>query len=241
MDVILPLIIWLVFVSAAIAGCIWIVRATVRRTRDVGRPSIALGLATALATALIVFVLVYLSAWAEMRQQIASGRYEIRSRHRGVFLGAKMHLSEYASKHGRYPDSIENNPEVEDLIPLDPWSRPYKYEKTKDGFNLICFGRDGKPGGVGLDADVTLDEHGGPPVEPTVSQFLFEAEGGGTLLVVAVLASCFAGLACYLASGSQAAWPMNIGVVLSTFAIAAIGAVVVSLILVFVYLFGLPH
>ena len=51
------------FVIAA-AGVIWVILATVRRTRAGGK-SIAVGLVVALVTAVIVFVLTYCSAWAE--------------------------------------------------------------------------------------------------------------------------------------------------------------------------------
>jgi general secretion pathway protein G len=43
-------------------------------------------------------------------------------------------------------------------VPLDPWQRPWVYrspgERNKSGYDLMTFGRDGKPGGEGEDADV---------------------------------------------------------------------------------------
>jgi len=43
-------------------------------------------------------------------------------------------------------------------IPLDPWGRAYVYTfpgvRNKNGFDLLSFGRDGKPGGDGEDADI---------------------------------------------------------------------------------------
>jgi general secretion pathway protein G len=40
--------------------------------------------------------------------------------------------------------------------PLDPWQRPYvyRYPGSSGGFDLMSLGRDGKPGGEGLDADL---------------------------------------------------------------------------------------
>jgi general secretion pathway protein G len=40
-------------------------------------------------------------------------------------------------------------------LPVDPWGNPYKYEfpGKKGKFDLYTFGRDGKPGGTGEDAD----------------------------------------------------------------------------------------
>ena len=49
-------------------------------------------------------------------------------------------------------------PYVKKAIPLDPWGRPYIYkspgEKNPNGYDLLTYGRDGKPGGEGEDADI---------------------------------------------------------------------------------------
>lgn len=43
-------------------------------------------------------------------------------------------------------------------VPLDPWGRPWIYrcpgERNRSGYDLMSFGRDGKPGGDGEDADI---------------------------------------------------------------------------------------
>lgn len=40
--------------------------------------------------------------------------------------------------------------------PQDPWNRPYQYKSPGEagGFDLLSYGKDGKPGGEGLDADL---------------------------------------------------------------------------------------
>ena len=43
-------------------------------------------------------------------------------------------------------------------VPMDPWERPYVYKNPSDtgtGFDLMSLGKDGEPGGEGLDADLT--------------------------------------------------------------------------------------
>ncbi|WP_170287325.1 type II secretion system major pseudopilin GspG [Halioglobus maricola] len=47
-------------------------------------------------------------------------------------------------------------------IPTDPWGRPYVYKstqwgRTKGTVEMISLGRDGEPGGEGLDADVSSE------------------------------------------------------------------------------------
>ena len=41
-------------------------------------------------------------------------------------------------------------------VPVDPWGNAYVYEApAPGGFKLVSLGKDGKPGGEGLDADLT--------------------------------------------------------------------------------------
>jgi general secretion pathway protein G len=42
-------------------------------------------------------------------------------------------------------------------VPRDPWDRPYVYKSpgANGGFDLMSLGKDGKPGGEGIDADIT--------------------------------------------------------------------------------------
>ena len=44
-------------------------------------------------------------------------------------------------------------------VPLDPWGNPYVYvspgKKNPQEYDLICYGKDGREGGEGDDADIT--------------------------------------------------------------------------------------
>jgi len=66
-------------------------------------------------------------------------------------------------------DAVINwrGPYVAKTIPLDPWGRAYLYESpgraNPASFDLYTFGRDGRAGGVGEDADLTS---WGGPVQP---------------------------------------------------------------------------
>ncbi|PRC92702.1 type II secretion system major pseudopilin GspG [Solimicrobium silvestre] len=50
-----------------------------------------------------------------------------------------------------------NGPYLKKDIPLDPWGHPYIYKVpgTKGDFEIISYGKDGQPGGVGDDADIS--------------------------------------------------------------------------------------
>ena len=47
-------------------------------------------------------------------------------------------------------------PYLKRSAPPDPWGRPYVYRSpgAKGEFELVSYGRDGKPGGAGEDADI---------------------------------------------------------------------------------------
>lgn len=80
-------------------------------------------------------------------------------------------LDQYRLDLRRYPDSEQGlkallerpgneplwrGPYLRKDVPLDPWGRPYLYRVpgTKGDFDLVSYGRDGKPGGAGEDADI---------------------------------------------------------------------------------------
>jgi len=49
-----------------------------------------------------------------------------------------------------------NGPYLRKAVPNDPWGHPYVYRipGEKGEFDLFSYGRDGKPGGTGDDADI---------------------------------------------------------------------------------------
>jgi general secretion pathway protein G len=54
-------------------------------------------------------------------------------------------------------DAGWNGPYLKKAVPLDPWGHPYVYRAPgqKSEFELMSYGRDGRPGGSGEDADIT--------------------------------------------------------------------------------------
>lgn len=50
-----------------------------------------------------------------------------------------------------------NGPYLKKAVPPDPWGKPYVYRipGQKSEFDLLSYGRDGRPGGTGEDADIT--------------------------------------------------------------------------------------
>ena len=64
----------------------------------------------------------------------------------------------YAKQHGTVPPSLNVLPEREGYANsiTDGWGKPLLYEVSDDGrLTLTSYGKDGKPGGTGEDADIS--------------------------------------------------------------------------------------
>jgi general secretion pathway protein G len=59
------------------------------------------------------------------------------------------------------PADVDNwtGPYLKKGVPLDPWGHPYVYQVpgTKGDYAVISYGRDGRPGGTGEDADISSE------------------------------------------------------------------------------------
>jgi general secretion pathway protein G len=70
-------------------------------------------------------------------------------------------LDQYRLEKRRYPSAEEGlaavQPYLKKTLPNDPWGHPYMYRPgtSGDDFQLISYGRDGKAGGNGEDADIS--------------------------------------------------------------------------------------
>lgn len=69
-----------------------------------------------------------------------------------------MAAERFRSAHGRYPDRYA------DLVPrfvpgtvTDPWGHEVGYLRTASGYQAICYGADGIPGGTGDASDILVD------------------------------------------------------------------------------------
>jgi general secretion pathway protein G len=90
------------------------------------------------------------------------------------FAEAAEGLERYQADHGRVPTAEEGLaalvPDYLPAVPVDPWHGvPYRYEPTADGAaaELLSYGDDGRPGGTGAAADLSLLALSmGPPTPP---------------------------------------------------------------------------
>lgn len=103
-------------------------------------------------------------------------------------------MAQFKSEHGRLPKSIaelgtldqsslafDKNQDI-----LDKWGRPFMYTVDGDKYLVLSYGRDGKPGGDGLDCDLSSDDICPARAQVPLRQFLFDVPSGGMVQVCAI-------------------------------------------------------
>ncbi|MBY0457808.1 MAG: type II secretion system protein GspG [Gemmataceae bacterium] len=141
-------------------------------------------------------------------------------------------VEEHRQVTGRLPASLSEMPSLKDRHGTDAdgrfvdlWGHPFRYQVEGEDFTLCSFGRDGRPGGDGLDADIYPTSAGRPFQPPTLRQFTFD------LPTVAVQETCFAAgvcaaLVCLLPSRNR----RGVGF-FARVGVTAVGAVLVAVVL----------
>ena len=99
------------------------------------------------------------------------GKSEVKTT-KAQIVGLEKALQQYRLDVGRYPTTEQGlaalmtkpanvnkwaGPYLEKNLPTDPWGRPYIFVSPGEhgDFDISSTGRDGRPGGDGLDADIT--------------------------------------------------------------------------------------
>jgi hypothetical protein len=115
-------------------------------------------------------------------------------------------IAAYRQKFGVSPQSlgdlakIPNNDPFQlgdDEHPFDAWGHPMVLSTNTTNLVITSYGRDGKPGGIGLDCDLTTENWNPKEARPTFQQFLHDMPTGGMILSCFVCGS-FAGLLSFL-------------------------------------------
>ena len=126
---------------------------------------------TLLELLVVMVILGLLAAYVAPRYFGQVGKSEMRMARAQVEALAKA-LDHYRLDMGRYPTTEEglaalranpgNNPKwtgpyLQKDVPLDPWGNPYVYRFPGEhgDFDLISYGKDGRPGGTGEAEDIT--------------------------------------------------------------------------------------
>jgi len=125
---------------------------------------------TLLELLVVIVIIGLLAGYVAPRYFSQVGRSEIQVA-RAQIESLDKALDQFRLDMRRYPSAEEglqalvtkpenapawSGPYLKKSVPTDPWGRPYVYRTPgqKGEFDLFSYGRDGKPGGTGDDADI---------------------------------------------------------------------------------------
>jgi general secretion pathway protein G len=117
---------------------------------------------TLLELLVVIVIIGLLAGYVAPRyfSQVGKSEIQVAKAQIGSFEKA---LDQYRLDTRRYPSTEEGlqalQPYLKKAVPNDPWGRPYVYRAPgqKGDFDLLSYGRDGKAGGSGEDADIGLN------------------------------------------------------------------------------------
>ena len=127
---------------------------------------------TLLELLVVIVIIGLLAAYVGPKYFAQLGKSEVTIA-RAQIDGFEKALDTYRLDVGRYPGTEQglaallakpaegaerwNGPYLSKKLPLDPWGHAYVYRSPGNGkpYDLICYGRDGQPGGSGDDADIS--------------------------------------------------------------------------------------
>lgn len=157
--------------------------------QDLIRPKLSHRLLLSLLIGLLVWAMTLTVAWRSTRQQLS---HRLWVTHNFVLPAMVEAVAEYKNSNGSSPRSLtdldgENNRWYQDGVWIDGWGNPLA--STYDGVTLLVtsYGRDGKPGGTGLDHDLTNLNPKPDASLPTFRQFLFQMPSGQIQMWCAVI------------------------------------------------------
>jgi hypothetical protein len=183
-----------------------------------------------LATAVSVAVTAYLCAWNTGE----SGFRREQSRTRFLLMTIEEKIAEYREKAGKLPPDLESlnlgewRVETDDKgCPLDAWSHRLHYELTGEGYKLYSLGRDGQPGGRGMDADLYAGRRDPENESLTLRQFA-EQDGTEGIALTCIAAGVLAFPICWLAASADSRKYYSMINVLARLAATALFAVMAA-------------
>ncbi len=121
---------------------------------------------------LVVMVIIgLLAAYVGPKYFAQIGKSEVKTA-KAQIVAMEKALDQYRLDTGHYPSTEQglaslvtrpsnetkwDGPYLTKAVPNDPWGNPYVYKSPGDhgDLDLLSYGRDGRPGGDGEDADIT--------------------------------------------------------------------------------------
>jgi general secretion pathway protein G len=117
---------------------------------------------TLLELLVVIVIIGLLAGYVAPRYFSQVGKSEIQVA-RAQIESLEKAIDQYRLDKRRYPTAEEGlaavQPYLKKALPNDPWDRPYVYRTpgSSGEYEILSYGRDGKAGGSGEDADIGLN------------------------------------------------------------------------------------
>jgi general secretion pathway protein G len=117
---------------------------------------------TLLELLVVIVIIGLLAGYVAPRYFSQVGKSEIQVA-RAQIESFEKAMDQYRLDKRRYPSAEEGlaalQPYLKKAVPNDPWDRPYVYRTPGSNaeYEILSYGRDGKAGGTGEDADIGLN------------------------------------------------------------------------------------
>jgi hypothetical protein len=205
-----------------------------------GRPTFASRLVAAVLVAAVVASVAYYCAWRNYRKWEGFRGLQDMTERELDHVQERVELERAVT--GKLPGALAEIRDWELVAvhlderkqPVDVWWNAIQYETNGDRFVVYSFGRDGRPGGDGLDGDLYPRSSGRPRPVATLWQFTADPEARG-IQTSCVLAGAFAGLVCLLPAHdrrhcTRPSWGRFLIRIAVTAVAAVVGALVISVL-----------
>lgn len=116
-----------------------------KRAQFVWRSLIACGAGLLMSVICLYVGLPTAATLLQERQSVTQQRFE----------SVESDLKNYRACHHAYPNALSQLPNYSDTFANDGWHQPIIYKVEGNNFLLTSYGADHKPGGVGLNCDLT--------------------------------------------------------------------------------------
>lgn len=144
-------------------------------------------------------------------------------------------IADYQKRSNAVPKSLENlvASEVPGMLEYDikdGWGRPLMYFSDGTNYTIISYGRDGKPGGKGLDSDVTNKDLHTADAQPTLAQFVFDSPTRG-ITQTCIFCGVIAAWLTYLTARKPNFNKYDIGALVVQLFLTTIGALIIATVI----------
>lgn len=125
-----------------------------------------------------VYVVLMVAAWYNLRGYVCRRQDQTRL----ILRILRGDIATFRKQNNALPRVLTDIPDFDRFgavaggPPVDAWNNLIDYSRAGESYELISYGRDRQPGGVGLDADLFDDDRNREQTQVTFAQFFTETD-----------------------------------------------------------------